>query len=251
MKVLNKYFIIVAAALFIATEAHAVLTWARPYDPNLGRWIQRDPIGEQGGLNLYGYVGNDPINSIDPLGLFVAANSMDYYTSGQAGQDALAEARAIENHSFSFGITGNINLEGGMLLGGGGTFSGGIGLFHDPQNGFSIGSYLSAGGFLLGWDKGSAVKSPCDLPSAVFGINAGVGGGLFFSNAGTPNQLYGAFDQGNYSSPLSVSYAQSGNIGILSITSGSEGIGAISTYPTYTFSTSGFNLSTGQPLPPP
>lgn len=36
---------------------------------NLGRWLNRDPIGEEGGLNLYGYVLNDPINLIDPLGL--------------------------------------------------------------------------------------------------------------------------------------------------------------------------------------
>lgn len=45
------------------------LTINRPYDPNLGRWTQRDPIEEDGGLNLYAYVENDPINSIDPYGL--------------------------------------------------------------------------------------------------------------------------------------------------------------------------------------
>jgi hypothetical protein len=33
-------------------------------------WPNRDPIGELGGLNLYGYVGNDPIDYIDPYGLF-------------------------------------------------------------------------------------------------------------------------------------------------------------------------------------
>jgi RHS repeat-associated protein len=42
----------------------------RAYDANLGRWLSRDPMGESGGINLYGYVGNDPVNAIDPLGLW-------------------------------------------------------------------------------------------------------------------------------------------------------------------------------------
>ena len=41
----------------------------RFYDPSLQRWINQDPIGEAGGINLYGFVGNDPVNRIDPLGL--------------------------------------------------------------------------------------------------------------------------------------------------------------------------------------
>jgi RHS repeat-associated protein len=40
----------------------------RAYDPDLGRWLSRDPIGESGGLNLYGYVANGPTGDIDPLG---------------------------------------------------------------------------------------------------------------------------------------------------------------------------------------
>jgi RHS repeat-associated protein len=40
----------------------------RAYDAETGRWISRDPIEERDGLNLYGYVGGDPIGWIDSLG---------------------------------------------------------------------------------------------------------------------------------------------------------------------------------------
>jgi len=41
----------------------------RYYDPNTGRWLSRDPIQEKGGLNLYGFVGNNAVNRWDVLGL--------------------------------------------------------------------------------------------------------------------------------------------------------------------------------------
>ncbi len=44
---------------------------ARYYDPNVGRFISEDPIGFEGGdVNLYAYVGNNPVNLVDPNGLF-------------------------------------------------------------------------------------------------------------------------------------------------------------------------------------
>ncbi len=42
---------------------------ARMYSPVLGRFLQTDPIGVRGGMNLHGYVGNDPLNATDPSGL--------------------------------------------------------------------------------------------------------------------------------------------------------------------------------------
>jgi RHS repeat-associated protein len=42
----------------------------RYYDPLTGRWPSRDPIAEQGGINLYGFIGNAPIDHIDLFGKF-------------------------------------------------------------------------------------------------------------------------------------------------------------------------------------
>ena len=43
---------------------------ARDYNPSIGRWLSKDPIRFDGGWNFYVYVGNDPVNKIDPLGLY-------------------------------------------------------------------------------------------------------------------------------------------------------------------------------------
>ena len=41
----------------------------RYYDPKTGRWLSRDPIGERGGLNVYGFVGNGVVGKWDARGL--------------------------------------------------------------------------------------------------------------------------------------------------------------------------------------
>jgi RHS repeat-associated protein len=59
------------AGMFTDNDSGLYLTQYRAYDPVAGRWISRDPIGESGGLvaDLYLYVGGNPINLLDPLGL--------------------------------------------------------------------------------------------------------------------------------------------------------------------------------------
>ena len=51
------------------TGAGLVSFGYRFYAPELGRWLTRDPLGEAGGLNLYAFVGNNPVNWVDPWGL--------------------------------------------------------------------------------------------------------------------------------------------------------------------------------------
>jgi RHS repeat-associated protein len=47
----------------------------RFYHPNLGRWPARDPMEEDGGENLYGFVGNDGVRRWDRLGLYCVQTS--------------------------------------------------------------------------------------------------------------------------------------------------------------------------------
>jgi RHS repeat-associated protein len=55
----------------VMAESHGLYYMrARYYDPEVGRFINKDPIGYAGGMNLFGYVGGNPVNFIDPWGLF-------------------------------------------------------------------------------------------------------------------------------------------------------------------------------------
>jgi RHS repeat-associated protein len=59
---------------------HVAYYGSRYYDPTTGRWPSRDPIEEEGGLNLYGFVVNDPICCIDVYGefpMFISSPSLE------------------------------------------------------------------------------------------------------------------------------------------------------------------------------
>lgn len=40
------------------------------YNPQVGRWLNRDPIGEEGGFNAYGVAINNVVNTVDGFGFF-------------------------------------------------------------------------------------------------------------------------------------------------------------------------------------
>lgn len=52
---------------------HLIYYGYRWYNPELGRWLNRDPLEEEGGINLYSFVDNNSVNVVDPLGLALYA----------------------------------------------------------------------------------------------------------------------------------------------------------------------------------
>ena len=88
----------------------------RFYAPDIGRWINRDPISEAGGVNLYAMVGNNPVNSVDAYGLEPVVpvvlispftGKKDYNPHGRngvilmkpAGVDIMANIQVAKSHS--------------------------------------------------------------------------------------------------------------------------------------------------------
>ena len=66
---------------FTDEETGLVYYGYRHYSPSLGRWINRDPIEEQGGLNLYAFCANNGIENADPWGAMWAPFPLNYASS--------------------------------------------------------------------------------------------------------------------------------------------------------------------------
>ncbi len=75
----------------------------RFYDAQFGQFMTRDPMGYRGGVNLYGYTGNNPVNESDAEGL----KAGDHYpTKDKAGKDAVRDINptSIRKHQEFAGV---------------------------------------------------------------------------------------------------------------------------------------------------
>jgi RHS repeat-associated protein len=75
----------------------------RAYDAEMAVWLSEDPIQEEGGINLYGYVGGSPVMAVDPLGLVDWCPGAEPYKADllktQFGRDLLAALQAAEKRA--------------------------------------------------------------------------------------------------------------------------------------------------------
>ena len=80
-----------------------VLLGHRYYDPGAGRFLNRDPVGMEGGVNVYAYCTNNPVNLTDPLGLWeVSVGGFTF--DGDVVSEGLKTGLAAVASQFSGGL---------------------------------------------------------------------------------------------------------------------------------------------------
>ncbi|MBP7291233.1 MAG: RHS repeat-associated core domain-containing protein [Nannocystaceae bacterium] len=139
----------------------------RDYDPAAGRWTTKDPIGFDGGdSNLYAYVGGDPVNGIDPSGLFLFGawdSSAQFVTSisdFSAGFGDTLSGVPFTNFSLSGAARRLLDVDDVVDKCSNGFLAGEVaGIAHQALNlhpklpGWLLGRGFKNGGLLNRWDR--------------------------------------------------------------------------------------------------
>jgi RHS repeat-associated protein len=90
----------------------------RDYDPDVGRWTAKDPIGFAGGdTDLYGYVLNDPVNTVDPIGLLsilIGGGGSAVAPTGLEGSAGVVINPGLGENKADIGVFGSIGGGAGI-----------------------------------------------------------------------------------------------------------------------------------------
>jgi hypothetical protein len=155
---------------------------ARDYDPTTGRWLTKDPLGFAAGINFYAFCGNDPVNRIDPTGLWTMRLGFQasFNTISSVNINIGLAIGYSESSGFTVGVVGGAG--GGVALVG--CSAGG---FLEVTNADSVndlkGGSIQAGGsfgegLVLGGDYIVGLNGK-GMPSYQgVEVNLGIGGGL-------------------------------------------------------------------------
>jgi RHS repeat-associated protein len=164
-------------------------------EANFGGWISRDPIAKEGGINLYGYVLNNPISLSDPLGLWALNISAGFGgTFAIDGFGFHAEVNVGISIDFSDPLNSNAfaNAQGDAMAGAGGFLGvsgqGGLGISSAPPcpGGSGDPNLHAEGDVGVGEEAlGGAIDvAPDDSVSGAFSLHPGVGFGAFAGAGG-------------------------------------------------------------------
>ena len=168
---------------------------ARYYAPELARFISSDPIGLGGGLNTYSYVGNNPLNFIDPLGLktwvyinYSGTGSLGPL-AGEGGTYFLVDPCNGTAHQWYFGSLGLGLGFGGALQIEGGSFEGPDDPTQISNWTLSVSGFLAAKGGVGAQITGTSIWGNGEIGSTV---GPAVGGGFGISGMGTYSKYNGS-----------------------------------------------------------
>ena len=162
------------------TDTGLVRFGARDYDPETGRWTAKDPIRFAGGdPNLYGYVLNDPVNLVDPLGLFCLSEStINIIAAGVGGAAAGAFSGTLLGVLAGAAIGAGAEFTAQSLsIDGTGPIIGGIA---GAAGGNTLGSRAggAAGGFITSELASTGLNATSDFRDTFAGVLGGFIGGI-------------------------------------------------------------------------